>query len=263
MSWITDLLLSYRRFTAPVIAVLVGVPIIYLSMLVPSLGDIIFVIPVETYFVFHFLKIYKIKVKLLAGVIVFLALAMIASGIASASISSYGGNTGKETMTDGTIIQTAVTPYHGSYQTYNYSFMVKSNTSISPFWLNISSVTQRSFNLVVNESSFHQVTYSNGTILYYAHVTGFSKDGWYQYILQNSTYKTTNGTVYYIIYNTGPLVNFGSTTLYSYELVLYAEGYLILFTLIFLVGIFLGRSLSNSARYSRRSPPTPPEEPPQ
>ncbi len=251
MSTITDLLVRNNRVTAPVIAVIAGVLIVYLSIYVPFL---LFAVPVVTFFIFFWLKIYKIKIRFLASLVVFLAVAIIAAGIFAGLVNSNNGRTGYIDLTNGSVIQTSITPYHGPSNDFNYSFVVSGNKSISPYWLNVSSSTSTSFAIHIPQSGFTEKTLPNGSLLLYVHLSNVTDQGVYYYRLFIG-----NSTTY--VANIGPImVSF--TSLWAIEMISYVPGYMILFELMFLVGIFLARSISNSMRYSRRRPPAPPNEPP-
>lgn len=247
MANLTDLLVSNNRISAPVIATVLGVFFVYLSIFIPY---VLFVVPVETFLVFHFLKIYRIKIRILASLVVFLAVAIIAAAMFAQIVDSNSGHAPAVQLSNGSIVQTSISPYHGPSNDFNYSFIVSGNTTIAPYWMNVSSSTSSTFHIYVPQSLFHEVRLANGSLLIYVHLSNISDSGVYYYNLF-----LANSTSLYVA-NIGPVM-ISYISLWAIEMISYIPGYLILFELIFLVGIFIGRSMSNSIRYSRSRQPPP------
>lgn len=243
MSEIPKMLIRYNRVSAPVIAILAGVIVVYLSFFVP---DLIFAIPVVTFLIFFWLKIFGVKKRLLASLIVFLAIAIAASAIFAYAVYSANGTASNVQLSNGSLVTAKISPYLGHSNDYNISYYISENTTLGKYWVNINSTTDTS-GVHLAASAFQNETYSNGTLLLYAHVKNITSQGIYY-----STLYIGNGTYY--VYNIGPIIT-SYTSILAYEMISYIPGYLILFELIFIVGIFLARSISHSAQYSRRRPP--------
>lgn len=245
MSGLSELMIKYNRVTAPIVAAVAGVIIVYFSFYIP---DLIFAIPVETFLVFFWLKIFGIKKRLLASLIVFLAVGIVASAIFADAVYSASGTAPTVQLGNGSFVSTTVSPYRGQSNDYNISYFITGNTTIGPYWVTLNSSTTTNVNMRLPASVFTAVTYSNGTLLY-THIKNISEPGVYYYTLF-----LVNGTYY--VNNIGPVIA-SYTSLFALEMISYVPGYLILFELIFIVGIFLARSLSHSIQYSRSRQPPP------
>ncbi len=248
MSDLSKTLIAYNRVTAPLIAFLAGILLVYLSFLIP---DIIFAIPVETFLVFYWLKIFGIKKRILASLIVFLAVSIVASAIFADAVYSASGNAPTAQLRNGSFIQTSISPYLGASNDYNISYHITGNTSIGQYYMSLNSSTSAAVNMHVPMSSFTTITYPNGTVLLYTHIKNITEPGVYFYTLHFGKNYT------YYVNNIGPVIA-SFSSLFAIEMLSYVPGYVILFELIFIVGIFIARSLSHSAQYSRRR-----QQPPQ
>lgn len=246
MSDLSKTLIAYNRVSAPAIAAIVGIVIVYMSIYIP---DLIFAVPVETFFVFYWLKIFGIKKRVLASLIVFLAVAIAASAMFADLVYTADGVAPPVDVQNGAVVNTSISPYLGQSSNYNVSFYISGNTTMGKYWMNVNSSTNAKFGIHVPSTEFNSVDYSNGTILIYTHITNITAPGFYYYTLF-----LDNGTYY--VNNIGPVIA-SYTSLFALELLSYVPGYLIIFELIFIVGIFLARSISHSAQFSRsRTPPS-------
>ncbi len=239
-----------NRIMGLVIAILASSLVVILSIYV--YGEIVFLVPVVTFFSFHYVKLYRLKPRFLGSVVVFIVAAMVSSGFA-AHIDYSSHPTYESSFPDGSIILGNVTPYASTSGTFTYNITVMENTSahanLSVITLHISSSSyDRSVNL--------QGTPINSTSIRYTYSTSTLPVGLYSY---NLSYTEANGTIVF----SGPLggpVHDTVFVLFESFLPTYILTYLIYFELIFAVGVFIGRSIGNSMRYNQQRRNQPPQQ---
>lgn len=239
-----NILLKYNRVLAPVVSVILGVLTLYVALFIP---DLEFLVPVEVFFVFHFFRIYRIKTRIIASLLVFLVIAIIAAAMYTQITYTYSGSAPPDHLGDGTVVSTAIIPYHGPVAAYNFTFFVTGNTTLTDYWLNVTSDTGSGGVIHIPESGINIIHNANGTLNLYVVLTNITSPGLYSYALylSNSTYDVPN---------LGPIIASWSN-LYSYELISYIPGFMVIFELIFLVGVFIGRSFARRAPPVNRGPP--------
>ncbi|MFG1546103.1 MAG: hypothetical protein AAE976_06355 [Thermoplasmataceae archaeon] len=252
MSDIRNWLEKNNRFTGLGIAILTSAIIVVLSVYV--YGEIIFLVPVVTFFSFHFTKLYKLKPRFLGSVVVFIIAAMLSSAIV-ANIEYSSHPTFETTFPNGIQVLGNVTPYGSVADDFHYTITITQNSSTN---VNLSSVVLHiaTSGYTANHILAASITNSSGiaTYRYYYNTTDLPS-GIYKY---NVSYTETNGTVVYSGPMGGP-VHDPEIDLFEGFVPTYLLTYLIYFELIFAVGVFIGRSIGNSMRYSqqRRNQPPP------
>lgn len=257
MSEIPNMLIRHNRVSALVISILAGVIIVYLSLII--FPDLIFAVPVVTFLILFWLKIWGIKRRVLASLVVFLAIGIISCVIVSEAVYTSNGAISNVPLPNGSVVTTSVSPYLSQGNDFNFSYYISENTTIGKFWMDVNYSWQNPSStpgFIVPSSAFHSVTYANGTLLLYTHLKNLSNPAIYVYTLYINNGTAVNNQIPYVS-NGGPVTEPSYMATLAYTLV-YSNiipGYLILFELIFLVGIFLARSISHSAQYSRRRKP--------
>ncbi len=239
-----------NRITGLALAILASALVVILSIYV--YGEIVFLVPVVTFFSFHYVKLYKLKPRFLGSVVVFIIAAMVSSGFA-AHIDYSSHPTYESAFPDGSIVLGNVTPYASTSGTFTYNITIIENTSaaanLSVISLHISSSGYS------NTVNLHG-TPINSTYITYTYSTSSLPVGLYSY---NLSYTEPNGTVVY----SGPLggpVHDTVFVLFESFLPTYILTYLIYFELIFAVGVFIGRSIGNSMRYNQQRRNQPPQQ---
>ncbi|MEM0156496.1 MAG: hypothetical protein QXN26_00325 [Thermoplasmataceae archaeon] len=252
MSELRNWLEKNNRFTGLGLAILTSAIIVVLSVYV--YGEIIFLVPVVTFFSFHFTKLYKLKPRFLGSIVVFIIAAMLSSAIV-ASIEYSSHPTFETTFPNGIQVLGNVTPYGSVANDFHYAITItqnsSTNVSLSSVVLNIATSgysAQHTLNATVTSSA--------GITTYrYYYNTSDLPQGIFKY---NVSYTDPNGTVVYSGPMGGPVHD---PEIYLFEgfVPTYLLTYLIYFELIFAVGVFIGRSIGNSMRYSqqRRNQPPP------
>ncbi len=250
MKKISDILLEHRMLFAPLISIVLSALIVAAS-LYSSVPYLYMAVPVVTFFIFYSLHIHKIKPRILGSLVVFIVTAIIAAAIFSGILYSASGQSQVQYLENGSAISTSVTPYRGPSASYNFSFSITGNTSFTSYSMVVRDLTDSSVKQIfIPQNRFNSSMSSNGTLNLYIHLNNITKKGIYGYYL----FLNNNTTLY--ASNLGPLIT-SYENVFSAEILDFVQGYLIVFELIFLVGIFLGRSLSHSLLYGRRIKPPP------
>lgn len=241
----SNIMIRYNRILAPIVAVLLGALLLYAALFI---SDLEFLVPVEVFFVFHFFRIYRIKTRIIASLLVFLVIAIIGSAMYTQITYSYSGAAPVDHLSNGTNVSTTITPYHGPSPSYNLTYFVYGNTTLTDYWINVTSETGSASPIHLTENDIKVIHNANGTLNLYVVLNNITSSGLYEYILylSNSTY---------FVPNLGPIVASWSD-LFAYEMISYIPGFIIIFELIFLVGVFIGRSLSRRAPPVNRGPPS-------
>lgn len=250
MSNITNWLEKNNRITGLGLAILTSALVVILSIYV--YGEIVFLVPVVTFFSFHYVKLYKLKPRFLGSVVVFIVAAMVSSGFA-AHIDYSSHPTYEATFPDGSTVLGNVTPYASTSASFTYNITVIENTSAKA---NLSVIYLHIISSGYTSSVKLNGTQINSTTMAYTYSTSNLPIGLYSY---NISYTEANGTVVY----SGPLggpVHDTVFVLFESFLPTYILTYLIYFELIFAVGVFIGRSLGNSMRYNQQRRNRPPQQ---
>ena len=260
-SWIV----KNNRISAPIIATLASVGVWYASLY--TISDLIFLIPVVIFFVFHFTGLWRIKLRLLGGAIVLVAFMLIIGGIVTGvTVSAHPVLTYDMvhgTSKSNTNATVSVTPFSSQKGPYQYDIIINSSDIAS---LNF---TTLSVNITAsgNSTAYKIVTYSemspmknisNSTKEFSFNVSSFPAGIYgYNVSIRNST------TVIYTTPVEGPL----TASPYSIYALVVISDYLIavlILYVIFAVGVFLARSISKSRTPPQQTPPPnqPPYSPP-
>lgn len=254
-------LIKNRRIMAPVLSILIAVLIVYLSFYISEI--IVFVIPVETFFVFHYLRVYKLTTRLLAGVVIFIVAGLAFSAF-YANDAYHSQPTYSETVTPYNLTYISnVTPFSHSGPGQTYLFTVRvydGNSTYYPVY-NTSEVNvlgPNGYLKTIDFSQMNETAYANHSAQFTFTLSNL-KSGVYDYnysvVLNGTRVNMFSGN-----YFSGP-INTGVPELFVDVIPTYTISYLVYFELIFAVGVFIGRSIGNSRR--RLEPPknqTPPQE---
>ena len=238
MSALNEFIVRNNRVTAPIISVLASVILIYGSLFISEI--LLFMVPVAVFIVMHYTKMYRIKTRILGSVMIFIIVAILAAAIFSDNVYSQQQIPISNTSSFGTI-STYVTPYSGVNREYNFTMVVNANSpiSITQFDPTIN-ITDGISNLVVHASEINHLNKSNKDYVFYYNNDNLSA-GIYTYNFSlNSTLYISNGQ--------GP-INTYETTFFEDNIPEYVISELIVFELVFLIGVFLARSISNSRRH--------------
>lgn len=250
-SWI----IQNNRLTAPLLAILFSALVVLLA--INLFGELMFLVPVVTFFTFHYTKFYRFKLRLLASVIVFLVVAFLATGLLTSALynahPTYKTEFYLGTNETGTNVTASVSPYSGSSQYYSFQIYVTPNGTFdfNTLYLNVHSSEGSSVS--VPFSQLHKTNFSNNNTMELTYQLSNIKSGIYTYNLTAQH----NGSTIYTPEISGP-INTSQFIVYTYLLPTYAIYYVIIFELIFVAGLFIGRSFSN---VRRSTPPPPPEKP--
>ena len=257
MSGISEWVKSNNRVTAPVLAVLFSV-IVALSAIY-FYGELMFLVPVVTFVTFHYTGLYRLRLRLLGGTIVFIIVAFLATGLLTNAVY-HAHPTYQTYFTNGTSamgnVTATVTPYSGQSPSYVYHIYITPNGSLdfNTVELNIHQLGGVTIN--VQYAQMQNTTFPLNNTVELTYTLTNPGAGIYSYNLTAQK----NGTIYTPEIS-GPL-NTPFFSVYVYILPTYAIYYLIIFELIFVVGVFIARSFSSSRRYSQQ-PPHPPKGPPE
>ncbi len=249
---ILDLLQRYNRISVILISILITVPLVYLSLYISM---VTYLIPVAAFFVMHYLKLYKFIPRLLASMLIAFVAVLLMTGFYANSVYNSGGvETGSSVI--GTNITASVTPFHEVAGDYNFSFNLSGNTSIGEgYYIVVQGLDNNYFANYTSE--IISVNTSSGNRILYVHDTNLTTSGAYEYSLLNSTGVRLD-------YAIGPA--FSMYALFVPMLLSLGPTYWITFELIFVIGLFVARSISNSMRVRNLQPPqgsVPEEVPPE
>lgn len=241
--WIKD----NNRIMAPVLAILFSSLVVLAGIYI--YGELMFLVPVVTFFTFHYTGLYKLRLRLLASVIVFIVIAFLATGLLSSAVYS-AHPTYQTQFSDGSNVTASVTPYSGNSPYYVYHAYITPNGSFDFGTLSLNIQKTGGGLTIVDYSHMQVVGFANGTKEITYNETSLGS-GIFSYNF--TAQKNGTGTIYTPEIS-GPL-NTSFFTVYLYILPTYAIYYVIIFELIFIVGAFIARSFSNSRRYGGSPPP--------
>lgn len=248
MSTYKNWLIQNNRVTAPLLALLLSVLVTFGAIYI--LGELMFLVPVVTFFAFHYTGLYKFVPRLLGGTIVFLIVALVSTGLLTHALYT-SEPTYHAVFNDGTTANTSVSPYSGSSSQYTYSMFIVPNGTFNYSSLELNIIGQNGFSASIPYSSMnHQnFTGNNSELLTYT-FTGISSTGIYTYNLTAQK----NGTISTVAIS-GPL-NTSELNVFSQLAVTYTIYYMLVYEIIYFAGLFIARSIGNSRRYrQQRRPP--------
>lgn len=233
-----------KRISGPLFAIVSSIIVVVLSVYV--FGELMFMVPVVTFFSFHYTGLYKFKLRLLAGAIVFIVVAFVATAFLTHAI--YNSDpVYKTSFTDGSNVTASVSPYSGTSSQFTYTIYIIPNGSFDFNSLDLNIHAAGGYSKTIAYSEMTNSTFANGsreiTYIYDAPNTNV-----YSYNLTAQK----NGTIFTPEIS-GPLHS-SEFTVYTYLLPSYALYYLMIYELIFVIGLFIARSISNSKRYSMPPP---------
>ncbi len=245
-------LVKNNRISAPIIATLASIAVWYASLY--TISDLIFLIPVVIFFVFHFTGLWRIKMRLLGGAIVLVAFMLIVGAIvigvtvSSQPVLTY--NMVHGTTKSATNVTVSVTPFANQAGPYQYKIIINSSEPVNypSLIVNITISGNSTAYKIVNYSEMsHMSNLPSPEHGFAFNVSSFPPEVYlYNVSMKNST------TVIYTTPIEGPL----TASPYSLYVFVLIQDYLIsvlIFYVIFAVGVFLARSISKS-----RAPPQNP-----
>ncbi len=235
-------LIDHNSIFALIFSILVGVLITYLAYDVFGRIDIIFIIPVATFLIMYYLRMRRIKQRLIGGLIIFLVAGILAAGLTS--VTYYNSSHPMSyNLPNGEIATINVDPFGGQSQTYNFSLQVTNVTSPTLFSASLNIGTFGSQVSHYNFSEMNFVILNSDTVLLYKGVSNLNQ-GIYSY-----NFSIANGTSSPIVVNGNGPENSGSQSLFAYILSGFVILYLVPMELILLAIVFFQRSMENSRRY--------------
>ena len=187
MNPIVAALQRQARISVLIISVLIGVLLVYLSIYVQIL---IYLVPVEVFFVMHYLKFYRFKPRILGATVIFFIVLIAAAGIYTpAFYSSYKDVT--QPLANGSNITASVTPFDQVSTSYNFSFTIAGNQSITPYYIQVIGINNHYF-VNVSEQNILKGYNSNQDLVLYYHDDNITPSGIYDYYLYfgNGTNRT-------------------------------------------------------------------------
>ena len=257
MNSIIELLRRQNRISVIVVSILIGTLLLYLSIFETFLYIFI---PVEVFFVMHYLKFYRFKPRLLGATVIFYILVIIASGIYGPVLYSSSG-VEYHAFNNGSNITAAVTPFNNVSNEYNFSFTIAGNQSIGSYYIVIVGIFNSYHRLNVSEQNI-TVGYnpSHDLVLSYQ-VNNLTTSGLYEYCL----YFGKNFSKPASVNSVGPVFGpvFSAAAAFEFLILNLSIPWMLVFELIFVVGLLIARSISNSARMRNMPPkvPPPPDQP--
>lgn len=246
--WIYD----NNRIMAPVLAIIFSALASVIAIY--TVSDLIFVlVPAVTFFTFHYTKFYRLKLRLLASLIVFIVVVLITAVLATNIV--YHAQPTYETQflnvngnLTGNIVLASVAPYAGSSTSYDFQFYITPNGTLNfnTISLNIQELGGKT--TVIPYSQMTNTTYSGNNTVKLTYSTPLV-GGIYTYNLTTPSNGNLHTPSINGPFNTSPFV------FYTNILPTYALYYTIIYELVFLVGVFIARSMTNSRRYRQSQQP--------
>lgn len=249
--WIFD----HNKLVAPILAIIFSTLLILVAVF--TISDLVFLVPVVTFFTFHYTRLYRLKLRLLAGAIAFIVVALIFVGILTGIVYNSQPTYSTQFLNEngnatGSTVLASVTPYSGNSQDYTYHVYIVPNGTIDYNTLSLNILKANGGTTVVHYSQMTNKTFSGNNTQELTYVSSTLASGIYAY---NLTVQSSNGTLHTPSIS-GPF-NTSIFVVYINLVPFYGLFYLAVFELVFLAGIFIARSMSNSRRYR---PPQPPQE---
>ena len=249
MSDLTKYMQNNNRIFVLIFSVLVALLLIYLSLYIPVL---IYFVPVGVFIVMHYLKMWRLVPRILGATAVFFVAVVLTSVIFGYVLFDSSGVV-DQSLPNGSNVIASVEPFNHEASTYNFTFSISGNQTLYTYYVNIRGV----FNGYYANISQAQLSTSHnatGALMISYVATNSTPTGLYEYCLYFD-----NGTS--VIGNNGPVFSVGASI--EFLLLKLTPGVMITFELIFVVGAFIARSISNSASMRKRylNPPPPPSPP--
>ncbi len=239
---------QHSTISALVFSILLALLFIYLSLFI---SFIIYFIPVEVFFVMHYLKVWRFKQRILGATIVFFVAVIFAAGLYAQTLYTSNGVEAQK-LSNGSYVIASVDPFNHTSSSYNFSFSISGNESIHNYYLLIRGLNTN-YLANISESQIGTANNSTGALILYYHDITLVPSGIYEYYLYFD-----NGTS--VVSSVGPI--FSTTPLFELYIYDLAPPFMLTFELIFIVGLFIARSISNSARLRNNQlrPRTPPPQ---
>ena len=245
MNSIVELLRRQNRLSVILISILIGVLLVYLSLFEEFLYILV---PVEVFFVMHYLKFYRFKPRILGATVIFYVIVIVAAGIYGTVLSEGGVHS--ESFANGSNIASSVT-FNQVSDGYNFSFTIAGNQSIGSYFLIIKGISN-SYSVNVSESDI-SVGYNTNHDLVLSYLDdNITPSGAYVYCLDfgNLSKPSPVGPWF------GPVFSFA--VIFELFLIRLTISFFVLYEIIFIVGLLIARSISNSARMRNIPPKVPP-----
>ena len=238
LSELSEFIVKNNRVTAPIISIIASVILIYASLFISEI--LLFMVPVAVFIVMHYTKMYGIKTRILGSLMIFIIVAILAAAIFSDNVYSYQQLPISSTSSFSTIT-TYVTPFSGVNRDYNFTMVLNTTSPVDLSNIHpVLNITNGATNLVYHGSQIRNISKSPNDYVFYYNSDNLSA-GIYTYNFSlNSSLYISNGQ--------GP-INTYETTYFEDNIPSYVISDLIIFELIFLIGVFLARSISNSRRH--------------
>ncbi|WP_393971397.1 hypothetical protein OXIME_001673 [Oxyplasma meridianum] len=247
-----NFIIKYNRITAPLLAVAFSTLALFAAIYVYE--AFLFLIPVIVFFSFHFTKLYRLRTRILGGLVIFIIVAMISAGISTSVIY-----TTDPVVTDhytNLSVQTQVTPYAGNYSSYNFTMKVMDRVQLNPDHVTLD-INTTGFQKNVSAAEMSHYTNASGDQVFYYVYTN-PPAGIYSY---NFTFQNQTGATLYTGFGTGSGPDtLSSVSTFKELFIVTVINDVIIFEIILVAGIFIARSFSRSAR-NRIRPPQRPKQP--
>ncbi len=247
MSDLAKFLQSNNRIFVLIFSTLIALALIYLSLYISIL---IYFVPVEVFIVMHYLKMWRLIPRILGATVVFFIAVVLASVIFGYALYDSSG-VSAQSLSNGSTVTASVEPFNHAATSYNFTFSIAGNQTLYSYYMIIHGVSN-GYTANISESHLSKGYNSTGALVISYVATNITNTGVYEYY-----FYFDNGTS--VISSVGPLFSVGAIIeLYLLDL---TPGFMITFELIFVVGAFIARSISNSASMRKRylNPPTPPQ----
>ncbi len=214
-----------------IFSVLLGAAVFTLSIYVPYAVYLVILLPLFIFLIMHFLGLYKLKQRLIAGAIIIILITMIFGGIYTNYIYTLGGT--EKANINGTEMETIIVPYAGYSNIHNITALTSYNGSLNNSYLEIISETS-SYKLNITYNASNAISINGMRGMYY---TGNLPTGLY-YIV----YKVNKD---YYIDSVGP-VNTHESSLYTYITYAILIKYLLIVIVLYLIGMFFASYIQRS-----------------
>ena len=252
MQSVKSSIVKYNRITAPVLAVAFSTLALFAAIYVYE--AFLFTIPVIVFFSFHYTKLYRLRTRIIGGLVIFIIVAMISAGI-STSVIYTTDPVVTDHYTD-LSVQTQVTPYAGNYSSYNFTMKVMDGVHLNPAFVTLAINTTAFQKNVTSDQMNYFINSSGDQVFYYVYTNPPADIYSYNFTFENQT-----GATLFTGFGTGSGPDTLSISSTFKELfIVTVINDVIIFEIILVAGIFIARSFSNSAR-NRARPPQRPKQP--
>lgn len=242
-------LIRYNSVLVLVISILVGTFLTYIAYDITGYYDIIFLLPIITFALMHYLRLGGMKRRLIAGLIIFLVVGIIAAGILSTTYYTHDHPVSTRLPNNATAT-ISVHPFtgNGPDQYFNFSLLetnVPTGANVSAT-LNVYHNSSSSF--TIDNGNLSHVQVNSSTVLLYKNMTGLPSG------IYNYNFTIANGTSPIVLAYTGP-INTGTGTLFAYLIPGFVFLFLVPMEIILLAIVVLARSMQRGSYF--RNPPAP------